>query len=733
MLTDALLSTDDKFRLLGKEVQCLHDSLVELQNTVCATNKNVSELGSGISDNQVFRPQDLTALNQICGDYRATLLQSAKLLRRAQRFDSEHGYVVQVIWGSKIESDVDLLQAQLRDHIVKIQAVLEPLKFRFLINIDNALRAINTRVDRNHEDLLRKFDWLGQLVVGRNINVSLATAGLGSYRGLRSELEPLPEIPAEIQAKFKHLRNTTGSDKINSLPILTGLLHTHLQHGTVERQLAACLEQQPLCEQYLNLLKCVWILVTIKASANFLQEDPGSLWRSYVGQLELKVRDQLNRFSDGTPEPGTLHRSLLDEILQLPEADFHIFINNETEKLDGESEDEDLIDLLLLDFRLPTGENVEHRLRVLQSSTSTLRIVDSKIVSAKTPKEKSKDHDVDLTRVQLVPLYAFPTSDPSALILKFRDQGVAGRGLTVSFEKLQDLVKFQHALTGYYVAFDRRNVSIEAYYQKMFSGGSKIHERGRMQIWVPKKLEKAQRGDLIMIALPSVSDGSSQSPFASTVSTSADTKSLSQTTAASSMSGSALPAINRAKTFRTGTGVGHLHDKPDRPIVVFYLEATAYVHTEESRRVSFLVVTLDSNTFVNRQPCACFKPDQKSLDTCFESSIEHRGKGSLDASRYCSTTDLDAWNVAAAGAWQHNDKANHKVETNLKWVRVRFESVKDRQDFAGSRCYQCGGSDENPTNHCSRNHRGVFGKVRLSYRQKLAEYDNRHNLPHVAG
>ena len=62
MLIDVLLLIDDKYRTLKREVQGLHDSLVDLRNIVQDTDNSVSRLGSSISGKQVFRTQDLTAL-----------------------------------------------------------------------------------------------------------------------------------------------------------------------------------------------------------------------------------------------------------------------------------------------------------------------------------------------------------------------------------------------------------------------------------------------------------------------------------------------------------------------------------------------------------------------------------------------------------------------------------------------------------------------------------------------
>ena len=668
----------------------------------------------------------MSALKLICGNYHETLQKCSKLLRRGECFDYQNGFVVRVIWGSKIEAEVDRLRVQLRDHNVKIQTVIQPLKLQLLFNVNKLLNDIEDKIHRNHEEVSWKLDRLAKLLLGRH--VSLAVEGQDLYKA-NSRNGQLPNIPAEIKTRFQECESNCNYE-VPSLPFLIATFHTHFRHATVDVKREANLETGNALEhRFLNLQKCLWVLQKINGCPDYVEGDPSSLWRKYVAELKLKLQEEFKRLNDRTSEPEILYAASFDSVLQLPEDCFLVYPRDETDETSEESSDEDLLDVLLLDFDLPTSENVKHQLKVLKSSASTLRVVDSVTVRSRKLK-KTKDYDIDLGRVQLIPLYAAPTAIPDALSVKFRDAAITGRGLTISFKRLQDLAEFQHALTGYYVAFDKRDVSVESYYQRFISGGSSIYERGRMQIWIPKKLERDQRQESNVVVDSTILDRSTRIPLAHTTTTSRDSQSLSQSAAIAVPSRSALPAINRATTFQTEAGLGHMHSKPDKPIIVFYLEPVDTSPLSQGTRVSFLVISIDSRTFINRQPCQCFKPDMNQPDTCLESTLERDGKP-LEASRYCTTMDLDSWNVAAPGAWQKDNKSNHKIETNLKWIRVKFKTVKDRQDFAGSFCPCTQGNDTNPTNECSKSHRGEFGTIRLSYRQKLADYNNRHNLPHV--
>ena len=101
------------------------------------------------------------------------------------------------------------------------------------------------------------------------------------------------------------------------------------------------------------------------------------------------------------------------------------------------------------------------------------------------------DSYINLAQVQLIPLYTTPTSSTDALNLKFRHGIGASKDVLISFWKLKDLAKFQHALTGYYVASDKRNIQAECFYQQRMSDAPRVVGQGRLQIWVPKRLEKA--------------------------------------------------------------------------------------------------------------------------------------------------------------------------------------------------------------------------------------------------
>ena len=624
-----------------------------------------------------------------------------------------------------VESEVSYLRTQLHSHIVKIQSVLVPLELQLISNLERAVRDIHVdlvnRIGRNHHEItarLERLEWHVVHGIPQNARVELAQG------------ESSLQVPPELENIFS--RETIGYRRVSetnsfSLGSWTGAFVAHMDESTTRFHPGGFLgNQTPSERQYVNLIKCVWILTKVKTGGEYLCEQPDSLWRTYIHGLETKLQTEIDRFSVRCPEAERLCKPALSDIMRLDGECFRLWLDEESKSVQKSPPEEDLMDMLL-DFSLPDDDRrVEHRLKVLRSSAEGIRIVDSVTTISRSRTEKViREYDINLGRVQLIPLYAAPTSSADALNLKFRDGIGASKDVPMSFKKLKDLAKFQHALTGYYIALDKRDVQAECFYHQHRSGGSRVLARGRLQIWVPKRLEKAPPRRDSEKPTATASNTSTAAPCGTQTSKgSIGIETLSQT-AAFSAAGSALPALGRASTFTTSSGMGFLHSRPKRPMLVLCIEDLRKGDTDENRQYSFLAIKIDHHTFINRQSCDCRKEEKQ----CLDSSIEHRS-GTLEASRYSMSTDLDLWSVAALGQWQQSDPGNHKVEQSLKWVKITSKTPKDRTELAGTVC-GCKGSDLNASDDCNRNHRGTFGAVRTSYAQKLAEYNNRLNLPHV--
>ena len=668
---------------------------------------------------KILRPEDEQSFRHICGDFKSTLERCDRLLRRKEFYKDRDGLVYTISWNLTVEYEVTSLRTQVHSHIVKIQFVLDPLKSQLLSNLDRFAREshadIVNRMGLHHQELLARLERLEKLF-GMDAD-AMPTNSI--------HVVALLHVPSEIEGRFL-------SDPTSCLPTYgdadglwlgasTGAFVVRLEESTRYFRPGPFLDQRtPPPNQFLSLLKCAWILSKIKTSMSLAGEQPDSLWHLYVQELESRLQGEASRFTLDVRESERLSKPALEEVLSLPQDCFRIWVEDDSKSI-SETSEEDFMDLLI-ELSLPvTDRETKHRLKLLRPSPNMLRIVDLVTEDTQTKiKERTREYDIDLARVQLVPLYATPSSSPEALNLKFRDQGGAGNGIAVSFKRLKDLVAFQHAFTGYYVPFDKSHVATESFHQGSVFGEKRIFEEGRLQIWIPKKLEKHQpRRDSDLSHIMSNLSTAGPSGAAATGKT-IGAQSLSYSVA-TNMAGSAIPALHRAKTFETDSGLGHLHNKPDRPLIVLFLNE----RTDHGDHRSFLTIPIDNNTFINRHACDCRKPEKK----CTDSSVENKS-GNLGARRYSAGTDLDSWNVAAAGQWQLNRNLGQTDQRTLAWVRITFDKLSDRLEFAGAAC-KCKGKDFKATDDCNKSHRGSFGQVKASYMRKLAEYNNRYNLPHV--
>ena len=720
----------------GEEVQQLKVVLERVEEIVSNADRNRDVVrqkpGTKVGGSSTFRRQDEQSLLLICGNFRRTLERCKTFLQRKEFFKWHDGFIYNVLWDATgVHAEMERLKAQLHGHVMKTKAVLAPLEFQLILNLEESMKRshadIVDRMGRHHVEIMDYLEKLSWLIVGRPSKFEQTELTTQSRTGC--------EIPAELEARFSLRSPYLSQDDLYSgtahftIGDLAGAFVAHLEVSTVNFDPGPYLaERTAVMTDYLNLMKSVWILSKIKSSTTFCVEPPESLWRRYVQGLQAQLGKQTSRFSQDASESERLTPPPLEAVLDSPVQDFDVLVLTEVEDKPGPLTEKDQMDKLL-ELEIPTDDKAsEHHLFVLRASADTLKIKISTTTSTTTRDQKViirqalTEHGVNLARVQLTPLYAVPGSNAKALNMKFRDESSVGNDVPVSFKSLTDLLKFQRAITGYYVALDKRDVRTESFYQRGMSlTGNRVHEQGRVQIWVPKKLEPV---------LPGSGDSrhsntsQNQSPTFGT-SAAATLESISYTAVKDSSVESALPALSRASTFVTPQGLGHIHHKPKHPILVFFLSR---VGDDGEQYLSFLTVKIDDQTFVRRQSCDCHKAGK----SCRDSSLEHKSSA-LEASRYVAGTDLDAWNIAAPGLWQQDPvKPNwSKQDKTIKWIKITFSDQKDRIEFAGEKC-GCKGSDLKPLDECNkRGHRGTLGKVRISHVQKLAEYHNRHNLPHM--
>lgn len=99
------------------------------------------------------------------------------------------------------------------------------------------------------------------------------------------------EIPIEISERFRIAsvseRPEYGSDEGYELQELSDAFVLNYNKSTVTFSSGRLVTDRiPSIEQYLNLLKCVWLFRRIKDAPPLQERNPDSHWPSYIRQLE---------------------------------------------------------------------------------------------------------------------------------------------------------------------------------------------------------------------------------------------------------------------------------------------------------------------------------------------------------------------------------------------------------------------------------------------------------------
>jgi len=208
------------------------------------------------------------------------------------------------------------------------------------------------------------------------------------------------------------------------------------------------------------------------------------------------LENETQRFQMTTLATQRLRAPDTKAILDLPRVAFQIWPEEDLSASQTLFEEQEFTEELL-HIELPNSPpGTQHRLMVFRAAKSQLRIIDStRQITRQTTKNTIQKYNVDLDRVQLIPLYASPQATPDAFNLNFNAEGNAGGFVSISFDRLGTLLRFQHALTGYEVVFDKRYVKTEYYTLTVFSS-QKSAEEGGFQLWIPKKTrtERASAG-----------------------------------------------------------------------------------------------------------------------------------------------------------------------------------------------------------------------------------------------
>ncbi|KAJ4129346.1 hypothetical protein NW768_007884 [Fusarium equiseti] len=421
---------------------------------------------------------DQSSLIEIVGDYEMTLRECRRLLESNERYRKGGNPLRNIEWNVLVQPVADQLRQRIMLHNSKILHVLKPLEVDLLLRVRQDIelmhRDLAERITDVHHDIRRL---MGVLIP--DLDEAL------DQRVQRSVV--LLEVPIELDDQFRFAALTGHpeyrvEDDFELSELSDAFIH-NFHKSTINFQSGMLVEDRvPDVDQYLNLLKCVWILKRIQASPALRTANKDtSHWPSYTRQLEDDLSSQCARFGPELVTPRIA-------ISRLKRDTFAIWPEKEPAPLiDVVTKDEMMDELLEVTLRShnPGVEKKVKLLRRLDADGRRFRIILSGLEQVATgkPRQKSETIDLDVRSMVFNPQYALPMGSHMTQEIILRENERIAR---LDFLNGGDILKFQQAMTGFkpwdsYTQYDCQVIFV-------LDGVNNIMENASLQLWIPKQI-----------------------------------------------------------------------------------------------------------------------------------------------------------------------------------------------------------------------------------------------------
>ncbi len=413
------------------------------------------------------RDWDLSSLREIIGDYQRTLTDCQKLLEENREFRKNRNFAYNIEWNIVIQPKVEHLRKRLECHNSKISILLRPLELNLLSDI--------------HHDLAERID-----AVQRSV-LHLQGLLIPDVEQAMSERDSVVmvhlEVPAEIERKFRAAAEKSYPEiKIaGNFPLQAGAdaFVAHFEGSTKKFSARGNFldDRKPPPEQYLALLKSIWIMRHL-LECNALRTAPrASQWHGYVQQLNEDLSMECQRFKAlpaqrlVAPDLDGLRND--DEFNIWPAENIADYISPHFELV--------LEEVLKLPMPSPS-ESLHRDMTIYRLNSTKYRLLES-VEDRNTSSNRREEFkmDIDVKTVSFTPLYAIPSSRPKALEVIIASTTA---DITPTFLELKHILRLQHLITGYkvYERYDQAMVTVSFF----ISGqAAPVEEHGRLQLWLP--------------------------------------------------------------------------------------------------------------------------------------------------------------------------------------------------------------------------------------------------------
>lgn len=265
----------------------------------------------------------------------------------------------------------------------------------------------------------------------------------------------MPSVAEYLAKKVK--AKALESRPIEPIPLAEGIdaVAFHYEESTRKFRSFALLSVTPEPAQYLNLMKCIWILEQMKSQPLFDVACQDILWKACVRELETKIISETERFA--TLE-SPLQAPDKSDILREPEGNFDVWLDFGDADPFPTLAEPDVFEQKIFEASLPNvSQNRKQDVIVFRLSETRIRLV--RVVTSTIARHKEVEgHEIDAEKVHFLPFYAFPNKFDSALSIAWRATGSDQRSQALTFNHINDLHQFQQAITNFGVVHDNIGV-----------------------------------------------------------------------------------------------------------------------------------------------------------------------------------------------------------------------------------------------------------------------------------
>ncbi|KAK2055404.1 hypothetical protein LY76DRAFT_520520 [Colletotrichum caudatum] len=501
-------SATRQYAEFGRDVRGLAENLDILTRVVNKAHQSLRQEGA-------FQPLrwDPSSLGEIIGDYRETLTECLHLIADNHRYRIGGGPLRNIEWNVLVAPAADRLRARIALHNSKVIHVLKPFEIDLLSRVREDIRLMHQdlahRISSVHHDLHRL---IGVLVP----DLEHALAQQGRREPIQLEIPPIVADGLQHAWMADRQQGALGP----SLREMADVFVLHYHKSTANFTAGILAEDRiPDIEQYMSLLKCIWVMRHIRGSPELRQSTMSSLshWPSYIQQLEDDLALQCDRFRQDLVPPNLT--GPLPEMFDIwPEKEFVQLVDVVTRDA--------LMEQVLEIPMQGAAANVQRKLQLLRrmgADGKRFRINITGVEqggTSRNARRQAETIDFDITSVIINPLYSVPSNAGVWDMVLRKDERVA----KLTFTQLKDALRFQHATTGF-KAFDSYS-QYNAMVSFVVSGrGEPIVESACVQLWVPKPID----GQLVTNNESSVEQNAGPSRSASVASSGTGTASRQST------------------------------------------------------------------------------------------------------------------------------------------------------------------------------------------------------------